>query len=327
MADIYLLGFRWGAWRWWRWGCRWRRSDGVKDGCEEFSQLRGAQILRVLGHRVWTGWTGKWELNRTWKRKGGRSTLNNHRRHFFNCNMNEAFRFIYLKKIKKRGGGPLSVSPGLRGTMVSPASGANCSSSSGFSCSSTKSVALLLESESTSSASVETVRGSLSVLDSHMSAIPESSSAGSTLELRLQRVCSMEKITSGCSTELKAKNTMTLKSGTVNGRTILAHVSVCETTLLLFKVPEDEVEADDGIRLGSFTVVQHRGLSLRPHVATVVCQETVLAGANLTFGEHCAVWTEEKEDDDEVPEHVFTSLKHKFWELPVETQLLITAEM
>lgn len=121
---------------------------------------------------------------------------------------------------------------------------------------------------------------------------------------------------------------MTLKSGTVNARTILAHVAVCETTLLLIKVPEDEVEADDGIRLGRFTVVQHRGLSLRPHVATVVCQETVLAGANLTFGEHCAVWTEEKEDDDdEVPEHVFTSLKHKFWELLVETQLLITAEM
>lgn len=209
--------------------------------------------------------------------------------------------------------------------MVSPASGANCSSSSGFSRSSMKSFALLLESESTSSASVETV---LSVLDSHMSAVPESSSAGSTLGLLLQRVCSMEKITSGCSTELKTKKTMTLKSGAVKGRTILAHVAVCETTLLLFKVPEDEVEADDGIRLGRFTVVQHRGLSLRPHVATVVCQETVLAGANLTFGEHCGVWTEEKgDDDDEVPEHVFTSLKHKFWELLVETQLLITAEM
>lgn len=55
----------------------------------------------------------------------------------------------------------------------------------------------------------------------------------------------------------------------------------------LLKVPEYEVEADDGFGLRRLAAVEDGRLSLRPHEAAAVRQEAVVAGAHLTFGQHC----------------------------------------
>lgn len=61
---------------------------------------------------------------------------------------------------------------------------------------------------------------------------------------------------------------------------------LCDATLILFKAPEDIVEADDGLGLRRLAVVKDGRLSLRPHKAAAVSQETVVSGAHLTFGQH-----------------------------------------
>lgn len=61
---------------------------------------------------------------------------------------------------------------------------------------------------------------------------------------------------------------------------------------LLFKVPEYEVEADDGLWLRRLAVVDDSRLGLRPDEAAAVHQETVVAGADLTFAQHYRVWTD-----------------------------------
>ncbi len=57
-------------------------------------------------------------------------------------------------------------------------------------------------------------------------------------------------------------------------------------TSLLANVPEDEVKADDGLGLRRLAVVEDGCLGLRPDEAATVRQETVVAGARLTFGQH-----------------------------------------
>lgn len=56
-------------------------------------------------------------------------------------------------------------------------------------------------------------------------------------------------------------------------------------------VPEYKVEADDGLGLRRFAAVEDGGLRLCPDEAAAVGQETVEAGAHLTFGQHYTVWT------------------------------------
>lgn len=63
-------------------------------------------------------------------------------------------------------------------------------------------------------------------------------------------------------------------------------------TSLPFTVPEYVVEADDGLGLRRLAAVEDGRLSLRPDEAAAVCQETVLAGVHLTFGQHCTMWTD-----------------------------------
>lgn len=63
-----------------------------------------------------------------------------------------------------------------------------------------------------------------------------------------------------------------------------------------FKVPEYEVEADDGLGLGGLTAVEDGCLGLHPDEAASVRQETVVAGADLTFGQHYTVWTDRQGD-------------------------------
>lgn len=53
------------------------------------------------------------------------------------------------------------------------------------------------------------------------------------------------------------------------------------------RVPEDKVEADDRFGLRRLAVVKNGGLSCCPHESATVGQETVVAGADLTFGQHC----------------------------------------
>jgi len=60
----------------------------------------------------------------------------------------------------------------------------------------------------------------------------------------------------------------------------------CDVSIIIFKSPENIVEADDGLRLRSPAAVEDGRLSLRPHKATAVRQETVVSGAHLTFGQH-----------------------------------------
>lgn len=55
------------------------------------------------------------------------------------------------------------------------------------------------------------------------------------------------------------------------------------------RLPEYEVEADDGFRLGGLAAVEDGGLRLCPDEATVVGQETIVAGAHLTLGQHFMV--------------------------------------
>lgn len=55
----------------------------------------------------------------------------------------------------------------------------------------------------------------------------------------------------------------------------------------LSQVPEDEVEADDGFGLRRLAVVEDGGLSFCPNKSATVGQETVVAGVDLTFGQHC----------------------------------------
>lgn len=50
--------------------------------------------------------------------------------------------------------------------------------------------------------------------------------------------------------------------------------------------PEDEVEADHGLWLGSPAVVDDRGLGLGPHKAPVLGQKAVVLGAHLALGQH-----------------------------------------
>lgn len=54
----------------------------------------------------------------------------------------------------------------------------------------------------------------------------------------------------------------------------------------LIQVPEYEVKADNGLGLRGLAVVQDGGLSFCPDKAATVGQETVVAGADLTFGQH-----------------------------------------
>lgn len=54
-----------------------------------------------------------------------------------------------------------------------------------------------------------------------------------------------------------------------------------------FQAPENEVEADNGFRLRCLAAVKDGGLSLRPHEATIIGQEAVVAGGHLAFGQHC----------------------------------------
>lgn len=60
----------------------------------------------------------------------------------------------------------------------------------------------------------------------------------------------------------------------------------------LIQVPEYEVKADDSLGLRCLAVVQDGGLSFCPDKAATVGQETVVAGADLTFGQHYMQWAE-----------------------------------
>lgn len=63
---------------------------------------------------------------------------------------------------------------------------------------------------------------------------------------------------------------------------------------ILIPVPEYEVKADNGLGLRCLAVVQDGGLSFCPDKAATVGQETVVAGADLTFGQHYTQWAEEQ---------------------------------
>lgn len=60
------------------------------------------------------------------------------------------------------------------------------------------------------------------------------------------------------------------------------------------KVPEYEVEADNGLGLRGLAAVEDGRLGLCPDEATAVCQETVVAGAHLTLGQH---YTRDRDTD------------------------------
>ena len=53
-----------------------------------------------------------------------------------------------------------------------------------------------------------------------------------------------------------------------------------------FKVPEYEVEADDGLGLRRLAAVEDGRLRLGPDEAAAVRQEAVVSGVHLTFGQH-----------------------------------------
>lgn len=56
--------------------------------------------------------------------------------------------------------------------------------------------------------------------------------------------------------------------------------------LAAFKVPEYEVEADDGLGLRRLAAVEDGRLRLGPDEAAAVRQEAVVSGVHLTFGQH-----------------------------------------
>lgn len=53
------------------------------------------------------------------------------------------------------------------------------------------------------------------------------------------------------------------------------------------KLPEYEVEADDGLWLRRLVAVEDGGLRFSPDETATVGQESVLAGDHLTFRQHC----------------------------------------